>query len=178
MVLSMPKNSRSQRKAILTERERLYLQGKVKFDIKQRSQFLNSLLGKINECIKDVNLIWDAKDSNEYVRAWVGINFNKLYNLGQAVQIKHHIKLKPSVTGKVKFDYKDGNNGTRYYWLDLNEGPKQYVNKYSDPSSRYTAIKPQSVRDVIIRADKKNILPTQQQKAIPIKIIKKILKKK
>ena len=174
------KVKRSKRMAILTENEREKLRGEREFTPKERSRLLNSLLPKIEACIEDINLIWNAVDNQKGFDAWASKNFKELFKLGQLVQIKSLLKLKPSSIGRVKISYKSRNSSknTRYFYVKTDDGPKQYSDNFSKIEGRYSEIERGNVREDIIKADKKRIIPTNKKDALNITQIRKLLEKK
>jgi len=172
--------TRSRRIGLLTDNEREYLTGKIKLDSKQKSKFLTSLLKRINACSEDLNLIWDKKNKDPAIKNWCTINFTSLYNIGQSINIRNYTQLLPATLGRVKYktiSQKERNKGVRYYWFDKNAGPTQYINKPLNPSMRFQGIKPESVKNLIIKAFKSNILPVNENNALSVKQIKSRLKR-
>jgi len=168
---------RSKRVGFLTENEKKFLKNKINFDPKQRSKFLKSLLFRIETGIEDLNLIFKAKDTNEWVEGWYSSNFSQLYTIGQSINIRNTMQLRPAVTGKVRYLKKESKR-LRYYWFDFSAGPKQYFNKTFDPEIRFIGIKPKNVKKSIVRAFNKGIIPSNKNDAISIYEIKaKLLKK-
>jgi len=168
---------RSKRVGFLTENEKRFLRNKINFDSKQRSKFLNSLLFRIETGIEDLNLIFKAKDTNDWGEGWYSANFSQLYTIGQSINIRNTMQLRPAVTGKVRY-LKKGSKRLRYYWFDSSAGPKQHFNKTFDPEIRFTGIKPKNVKKLIVRAYNKGILPSNKKDAMSFYEIKSKLTKK
>jgi len=172
--------TRSRRIGLLTENEQDFLKGKIKFNSKQKSKFLRSLLIRINSCADDLNLIWQRRKDDQAIRNWCTINFNDLYNIGQSIHIRNTTQLIPESLGKVKYKsakQKGRKKRVRYYWFDRSAGPTQYIDKPLNPSMRFQGIKPESVRKLIIKAFKSNILPANENNALSVKQIKSRLKR-
>lgn len=170
---------RSGRIGLLTDNEREYLLGNTTFDSKQKSKFLTSLLRRITACSEDLNLIWDRKNEDLAIGNWCSINFQRLFNVGQSINIRNTTQLIPASLGRVKYKpipQKGRKKGVRYYWFDKSAGPTQYINKPLDPSIRFRGIKPKNVRDLIIKATKSDVLPENEKDALSIQQIKLRLK--
>jgi len=177
LVLLKNQRKRSKRIAFLTENEKRFLKDANYFDSKQRSKFLKSLLFRIKTGVEDLNLIFNRKNTNECVEGWCSVNFTQLYTIGQSINIRNTMQLRPAVTGKVRYVKKQSKR-LRYYWFDSSAGPKQYSNKTFDPKIRFTGIKPEKVRNSIVRAYNKRILPLNKKYAMSIYEIRSKVSKK
>jgi len=173
--------TRSRRIGLLTENEIDYLEDKQEFSSKQRSKFLKTLLPRIIACKNDMNLIWDKRKSNQVIANWCIKNFKHLYNIGQSIHIRNRMQIGPTIFGRVKFFTKKQKGmvkGTRYYWFDPKDVPKQYVNKPYEQSVRFTGIKPASVKKLIIKAYDLGLIPNNKNQAVTIKQIQSKLRRK
>jgi len=138
-------------------------------------------LPRINACKNDMNLIWDKRKNNQAIANWCITNSEDLYNLGLAINIRNRMQTEPTIFGRVKFftkKQKGMEKGTRYYWFDPKDVPKQYVNRPYDQSVRFTGIKPISVKELIIKAYNSRFIPNNKKQAVTIKQIQSKLRRK
>jgi len=91
------------------------------------------------------------------------------------IHLRNRLSLPIPFLGRVRFEVVKSDvkkRSVRYYWMDRSGGPRGDFAKVLDPSAKYVGIKPPSVRKLIIKADRRGMLPANKNDAITIKELK------
>jgi len=173
--------------ALLSNKERRYLKGKLTFDRKPRSEFHKHLTLRYRNLVKDLRIIsddqqkkkllenWKLKNSFEFQYYFLENIFWKSFNMWENAPERFY-PLKIHRTKRKR---------TSYYWVEVrkiaNLSPNE-VKKTLNPKYMFTLIKRVKIsyeeKNDLIKGYENGVIPTSKNKAISRKEINKRVKEK
>jgi len=169
---------RGKRKAILSDGERGFLQGKIKFTSKQKWTFRKSILSRLENSIVDTKLIWDFIKKDRAMESMALESWDKFYSLAENIHPRHYSQLHPHNLGRVRFKAlkkKGKKRRTRVYWFD--EMDDKFINYQSQafPFHQLREIRPKGVKNTLIDAFKIEYKFHSRKTPIDPKDLKKVV---
>jgi len=187
---------RSKKPGLLTENERKILRNEVDSNYHQRWELRNTLSGRIQSCIEDIELIWDSVNRHPFMKDWAKDDRDKLYTLADSIHPRKYAKLEPYIRGKIhtRTEIRKKRSITLYWFNEDGVLTKHTSLPWPDYTMigikskldknllKFALILEDRIAGYILPKLKKIIIPRETPKALPIneiekrvKIVKKII---